>query len=65
MRPRVLIVDEMGYLPFGREEANQFFNIVAPRGRFQSDERRPYGATVPSRCGILPSSSSSIALYLE
>jgi len=29
--PRLLVVDEMGYLPFGREEANPFFNVVAKR----------------------------------
>jgi DNA replication protein DnaC len=26
-----LVVDEIGYLPFGREEANLFFNVVAKR----------------------------------
>jgi DNA replication protein DnaC len=31
MGPRLLIVDEIGYLPFGREEANLFFNVVAKR----------------------------------
>lgn len=29
--PRLLIVDEIGYLPFGREEATLFFNVVAKR----------------------------------
>lgn len=29
--PRLLAVDEIGYLPFGREEANLFFNVVAKR----------------------------------
>ena len=29
--PRLLIVDEHGYLPFGREEAALFFNVVAKR----------------------------------
>ncbi len=29
--PRLLVVDEIGYLPFGREEANLFFNVVAKR----------------------------------
>jgi DNA replication protein DnaC len=29
--PRLLIVDELGYLPFGRDEANLFFNVVARR----------------------------------
>jgi DNA replication protein DnaC len=29
--PRLLVVDELGYLPFGREEANLFFNVVAKR----------------------------------
>ena len=24
--PKLLIVDELGYLPFGRDEANLFFN---------------------------------------
>lgn len=27
--PKLLIVDEIGYLPFGRDEANLFFNVVA------------------------------------
>ena len=26
-----LVIDEIGYLPFGREEANLFFNVVAQR----------------------------------
>lgn len=29
--PKVLAVDEIGYLPFGRDEANLFFNVVAKR----------------------------------
>jgi len=29
--PKLLIVDELGYLPFGREEANLFFNVIAKR----------------------------------
>ena len=29
--PKLLLVDEIGYLPFGREEANLFFNVVAKR----------------------------------
>jgi DNA replication protein DnaC len=29
--PKVLLVDEIGYLPFGRDEANLFFNVVAKR----------------------------------
>lgn len=31
MGPKLLIIDEIGYLPFGREEANLFFNVVAKR----------------------------------
>lgn len=31
MGPSLLIVDEIGYLPFGREEANLFFQVVAKR----------------------------------
>ncbi len=31
MAPKLLIIDEIGYLPFGREEANLFFNVVAKR----------------------------------
>lgn len=31
MSPRLLIIDEIGYLPFGREEANLFFNVIAKR----------------------------------
>src|SRR5437763_6563864 len=29
--PRLLVVDEIGYLPFGKEEARLFFNVVAKR----------------------------------
>ena len=29
--PKLLVVDEIGYLPFGREEANLFFNVIAKR----------------------------------
>jgi DNA replication protein DnaC len=28
---KLLVVDEIGYLPYGREEANLFFNVVAKR----------------------------------
>lgn len=31
LSPRLLIIDEIGYLPFGKEEANLFFNVVAKR----------------------------------
>lgn len=29
--PKLLVVDEIGYLPFARDEANLFFNVVAKR----------------------------------
>ena len=29
--PKLLIVDEIGYLPFGREQSNLFFQVVAKR----------------------------------
>lgn len=29
--PKLLVIDEIGYLPFGREEANLFFNVIAKR----------------------------------
>lgn len=31
LAPRLLIIDEIGYLPFGRQEANHFFQVVAKR----------------------------------
>lgn len=31
MAPKLVIIDEIGYLPFGREEANLFFNVIAKR----------------------------------
>jgi DNA replication protein DnaC len=31
MAPKLIVIDEIGYLPFGREEANLFFNVVANR----------------------------------
>ncbi|KAA3621927.1 MAG: hypothetical protein DWQ08_13400 [Proteobacteria bacterium] len=30
-RPRLLVIDELGYLPFGREEANLLFQLIAKR----------------------------------
>jgi len=36
MAPRLLIIDEIGYLPFGREEANLFFNVIAKRYEYGS-----------------------------
>ena len=29
--PKLLIIDEIGYLPFGRDEANLFFTVIAKR----------------------------------
>jgi DNA replication protein DnaC len=29
--PKLLVIDELGYLPFGREEANLFFHVIAKR----------------------------------
>lgn len=29
--PRLLVIDELGYLPFGRDEANLFFHVIAKR----------------------------------
>jgi len=31
LSPRLLVIDEIGYLPFGRSEANLFFNVIAKR----------------------------------
>ena len=31
LAPKLLIIDEIGYLPFGREEANHFFQVIAKR----------------------------------
>jgi DNA replication protein DnaC len=31
MAPRLLIIDEIGYLPMGREQANLFFQVIAKR----------------------------------
>ena len=31
LNPKLLVIDEIGYLPFGRAEANLFFNVIAKR----------------------------------
>jgi DNA replication protein DnaC len=31
LSPKLLVIDEIGYLPFGRSEANLFFNVIAKR----------------------------------
>ncbi|WP_158244431.1 MULTISPECIES: IS21-like element helper ATPase IstB [unclassified Pseudomonas] len=30
-RSKLLVIDEIGYLPFGRDEANLFFNVIVKR----------------------------------
>lgn len=30
-KPKLLVIDELGYLPFGREEANLLFQVIAKR----------------------------------
>ena len=30
-KPEVLVIDEVGYIPFGREAANLFFQVVNTR----------------------------------
>jgi DNA replication protein DnaC len=34
--PKLLVIDEIGYLPFGREKANLFFNVIAKRYEYGS-----------------------------
>jgi DNA replication protein DnaC len=34
--PKLLVIDEISYLPFGREEANLFFNVIAKRYEYGS-----------------------------
>lgn len=31
LAPKLLVIDEISYLPFGIEEANLFFNVLAKR----------------------------------
>ena len=31
MSPKLQIIEEIGYLPFGREEVDLFFNVIAKR----------------------------------
>ncbi|WP_250380004.1 ATP-binding protein, partial [Escherichia coli] len=31
MAPRLLIIDEIGYLPFSQEEAKRFFQVIDKR----------------------------------
>ena len=43
---KLLIIDEIGYLPMSREQANLFFQVVAQRyerGSFQADTRMTLG----------------------
>ena len=34
--PKLLVIDEIGYLPFGREEATLFFHVIAKRYEYGS-----------------------------
>ena len=38
---RLLIIDEIGYLPMGREQANLFFQVDRQALREGRDDRRP------------------------
>ena len=37
--PKLLVIDELGYLPFGRDEANLFFHVIAKRYERCRDDR--------------------------
>ena len=37
--PKLLVVDEIGYLPFGREEATLFFNVNTTDDLTEADRR--------------------------
>jgi len=50
--PKLLVIDEIGYLPIGRDEANLFFNVVAKR---YEQARWCSRATCRSRNGPAPS----------
>jgi DNA replication protein DnaC len=50
--PKLLIIDEISYLPFGREQANLFFQVIARRyERFADPDLEPGRAL----CGSRPS----------
>lgn len=36
LSPKLLVIDEIGYLPFGRAEANLFFNVISKRYEMSS-----------------------------
>lgn len=36
LSPELLVIDEIGYLPFGRAEANLFFNVISKRYEMSS-----------------------------
>ncbi len=46
LRPKLLVVDEVGYLPLGREAANWFFELVSrryERGSIVLTSNKSYG----------------------
>ena len=48
--PKLLIIDEIGYLPFGREQSNLFFQVIAKR--YEKGSIDPDLATWPSAAGM-------------
>ena len=48
--PKLLIIDEIGYLPFGREQANLFFQVMLPRKANFNRWLQPGIKKPPSRC---------------
>jgi DNA replication protein DnaC len=53
MNPRLLIIDEVGYLPLGRDEANLFFQVIAKRYEKGSVRELSTEGQAQSRCDPL------------
>jgi DNA replication protein DnaC len=53
--PKLLIIDEIGYLPFGREQASLVFQVVAKRyekgSMILTSSVRQLGRGIRRRCG--------------
>ncbi|WP_139299351.1 ATP-binding protein, partial [Escherichia coli] len=68
MAPRLLIIDEIGYLPFSQEEAKLFLSTAQRQGRYKTTLQR--GVMAPrlliiDEIGYLPFSQEEAKLFFQ
>jgi DNA replication protein DnaC len=62
-RYKLIIIDEVGYIPFDQDAANLFFQLIASRyeaGSVMVTSNLPFGAPCPRRCSGASANSTRV-----